>query len=55
MQVPALGEDTDRFVADLARTVTRSLAEDWKVTTRLLLRPGGDQPHQAATRAAGYG
>ena len=21
----------------------------------LLLRPGGDQPHQAATRAAGYG
>ena len=22
---------------------------------RLLLRRGGDQPHQAATRAAGYG
>jgi len=22
---------------------------------RVLLRPGGDEPHQAATRAAGYG
>ena len=24
--------DTDRFVADLARTVTRSLSEDWKAS-----------------------
>uniref|UniRef100_A0A7S2BMT8 Glycosyl transferase family 1 domain-containing protein n=1 Tax=Haptolina brevifila TaxID=156173 RepID=A0A7S2BMT8_9EUKA len=31
-EVPAFGEDTDRFVSDLATTITKSLKENWKET-----------------------
>ena len=32
-----------------------AMSELRKQALLLLSRPGGDQPHQAATRAAGYG
>ena len=32
-----------------------AMSELRKQALLLLFRPGGDQPHQAATRAAGYG